>query len=72
MHIFLYGWQETLECQLSQLLVSQVQTVALVSDFSESLNESSNSFIIPLLESGQISNLHLMNVREEISVELLL
>jgi hypothetical protein len=61
-----------LECQLSQLSVSHIQTVALVSDLYEPLNESRNSFIILLLEFGQISNLHLMNTREEVIVELLL
>jgi hypothetical protein len=53
------------------LLVSQVHTIALVSDFPESLNESNNCFTIPLLEPSQISNLHLMNAKEEIIVELL-
>jgi hypothetical protein len=60
-----------LESQPNQLFVSQVQTIALVSDLSKSLNESSNCFIIPLLELGQISNLHLMDAREEIIMELL-
>jgi hypothetical protein len=53
------------------LLVSQIQTIAPISDFSESLNESSYCFIIFLLESGQISNLHLIDAREEVIVELL-
>jgi hypothetical protein len=60
-----------LQSKLSQLFVSQIQTIALVLDFSESLNECSNCFIIPLLESGQISNLHLMDAREKVVVELL-
>jgi hypothetical protein len=53
------------------LFVSQVQTVTLVSDLSESLNESSYHFIIPLLEPGQISDLHLIDAREEVVMELL-
>jgi hypothetical protein len=53
------------------LFVSQVQTITLVSNLPESLNESSNCFIVPLLESGQISNFHLVNAREEIIMELL-
>jgi hypothetical protein len=61
-----------MEYQLNQLFVSQIQTVALVSDFSEPLNDYNNSFIISLLEFGQISNLHLMNTKEKIIVELLL
>jgi hypothetical protein len=60
-----------LESQLSQLFVSQIQTIALVSNLSESLNESRNCFIISLLESGQISNLYLMDAREEVIMELL-
>jgi hypothetical protein len=60
-----------LESQLGQLFIPQVQAIALVPDFSESLNESSNCFIVPLLEPGQMSNLHLMNAREEIVMELL-
>jgi hypothetical protein len=52
------------------LFVSQVQTVTLVSDLSESLNESSYHFIIPLLEPGQISDLHLIDAREVV-MELL-
>ena len=56
---------------LSQLFVSQVQTVALVSDLSESLNESNYCFIVPLLEPSQISDLHLMDAREEVVMELL-
>jgi hypothetical protein len=47
------------------------QTVALISDLSESLNESNYCFIVPLLESGQISDLHFIDVREEVIVELL-
>jgi hypothetical protein len=42
-----------LESQFSQLFVSQVQAMALVSDLSESLNESNYYFIVPLLEPGQ-------------------
>jgi hypothetical protein len=53
------------------LFISQVQTIALVSGLPESLNKSSNCFIVSLLEFGQISNLHLMDAREEIIVELL-
>jgi hypothetical protein len=60
-----------MESKLSQLFVSQIQTIALVLDFSESLNECSKCFIIPLLESGQICNLHLMDAKEKIVVELL-
>jgi hypothetical protein len=62
-------WQETLESQLNQLFVSQIQTIALVSNLFESLNESNNCFIVPLLESSQISNLHLMDAREEVIME---
>jgi hypothetical protein len=53
------------------LLVSQVQTVTLISDFSEPLNESSYCFIVSLLELGQISDLHLIDAREEVIVKLL-
>jgi hypothetical protein len=53
------------------LFVTPVQTVALVPDLSESLNESSYHFIVPLLEPGQISNLHLVNDKEEVVMELL-
>jgi hypothetical protein len=53
------------------LFVSQVQAIALVSDFSKSLNESSYCFIVPLLEPSQISDLHLMDAREEVVMELL-
>jgi hypothetical protein len=60
-----------LESQHSQLFVSKIQTISLVPDFSESLNESSNCFIVPLLEPGQVSNLHLMDAREKIVMELL-
>jgi hypothetical protein len=60
-----------LESLLSQLFVSQIQTVALVSNFSESLNESSYCFIVPLLEPGQISDLHLIDAREDVIMELL-
>jgi hypothetical protein len=51
--------------------LSQIQTIPLVFDLSESLNESNNCFIVPLLESSQISNLHFMNAREEVIMELL-
>jgi hypothetical protein len=51
------------------LLVSQVQTITLISDLSESLNESSYGFIVPLFESGQISDLHLIDAREEVIME---
>jgi hypothetical protein len=42
----------------------QIQTIVFVSDLPESVNESGNSLIIPLLESSQIGNLHIMNARE--------
>jgi hypothetical protein len=60
-----------LESQLSQLFISQIQTITLIYDFSESLNESNNYFIVPLLEPNQISNLHLSKANEEIVMELL-
>jgi hypothetical protein len=47
------------------LFVSQIQTIALVPDFSESLNEFSNCFIVPLLEFGQISNFHLVDAKSD-------
>jgi hypothetical protein len=53
------------------LLVSQVQAITLAYDLSKSLNESSYYFIIPLFEPGQISDLHLMDAKEEVIVELL-
>jgi hypothetical protein len=53
------------------LLVSQVKTIAFISDLSESLNESNYCFIVPLLEPGQISDLHLVDAREEVIMELL-
>jgi hypothetical protein len=53
------------------LFVSQVQTVTLISDLSESLNEYSYCFIIPLLEPGQINDLHLIDARKEVVMELL-
>jgi hypothetical protein len=53
------------------LLVSQVQTIAFISNFSASLNKSSYCFIVPLLEPGQISDLHLVDAREEVIMELL-
>jgi hypothetical protein len=60
-----------LESQLSQLFISQIQTITLIYDFSESLNESNNYFIVPLLEPNQISNLLLSKANEEIVMELL-
>jgi hypothetical protein len=53
------------------LLISQVQTIALISDLSECLNESNYCFIVALLEPGQISDLHLVVAREEVIMELL-
>jgi hypothetical protein len=53
------------------LFVSQVQTIALISDLSESLNESSYSFIVPFLEPGQISDIRLVDAREEVIMKLL-
>jgi hypothetical protein len=53
------------------LLVTQIQAIALIFDLSESLNESNYCFIVPLLEPGWISNLHLKDAREEIIMELL-
>jgi hypothetical protein len=53
------------------LLVSQVQTIALISNLSESLNKFNYCFIVPLLEPGQISDLYLIDAREEVIVELL-
>jgi hypothetical protein len=53
------------------LLVSQVQTIAFISNLSEYLNKFSYSFIVPLLEPGQISDLYLIDAREEVIVELL-
>jgi hypothetical protein len=52
------------------LLVSQVQAVTLISDFSEPLNESSYCFIALLFEPGQISDLHLIDAKEEVIMEL--
>jgi hypothetical protein len=52
------------------LFVSRIRTEALVSDFSESLNDS-YCFIVSLLEPGQISDLHLIDAREEVIMELL-
>jgi hypothetical protein len=60
-----------LESHLSELFISQVQTVTLVSDLYESLKESSYRFIVPLLEPSQISDFHLMDAREEVVMELL-
>jgi hypothetical protein len=51
------------------LLVSQVQTVIFISDFSKSLNEFSYCFIVPLIELGQISDHHLVDAREEVVME---
>jgi hypothetical protein len=53
------------------LLVSQGQTIAFISDFSKLLNESSYYFIVTLLEPGQIGDLHLVDAREEVIMELL-
>jgi hypothetical protein len=53
------------------LLVSQIQAISLISDLSESLNESSYYFVIPLFEFGHINDLHLVDVREEVIMELL-
>jgi hypothetical protein len=54
------------------LLIRQNETEALVLDISKPLNKSSNRFIIPLPQAGQISQLHLMHAGVEKLVELLL
>ena len=65
-------WQESLESNFCKLLIRQNQTEAPVLDISESLNKSSDRFIIPLPQVGQIGQLHLMYARVEELVELLL
>jgi len=65
-------WQESLESNFCKLLIRQNQTEAPVLDISESLNKSSDRFIVPLPQVGQISQLHLMYARVEELVELLL
>jgi hypothetical protein len=72
MHISPSRLARALGMPTHQLLISQIQAIALVSYLPEPLNESYNCFIVPLFESGQISNLHLMNAREEIIMDLLL
>ena len=65
-------WQESLESNFSKLLIKQNQTEATVLDISESLNKSSDRFIVPLPQVGQIGQLHLLYTRVEELVELLL
>ena len=65
-------WQESLESNFCKLLIRQNQTEAPVLDISESLNKSSDRFIIPLPQVGQIGQLHLMYATVEELVELLL
>jgi len=65
-------WQESLESHFCKLLIRQNQTEAPILDISEPLNKSSNRFIVPLPQVGQIGQLHLMYARVEELVELFL
>ena len=65
-------WQESLESNFCKLLIRQNQTEAPVLDISKSLNKSSDRFIVPLPQVGQISQLHFMYGKVEELVELFL
>ena len=65
-------WQESLESNFCKLLIRQNQTEAPVLDISEPLIKSSDRFIVPLPQIGQISQLHLFYSRVEELAELLL
>ena len=69
--IFLFDvWQESLESNFCKLLIRQNQIEALILDISEPLNKSSDRFIIPLPQAGQIGQLHLMYAKVEELMEL--
>ena len=65
-------WQESLENNFCKLLIRQNQTETSVLDIPEPLNKSSDRFIVPLPQIGQIGQLHLFYSRVEELVELLL